>query len=209
MKVLAINGSPNAKGNTYHSLKIITASLDKQGIETEIFHIGKKPIRGCTACGVCAKKQNKQCVFDDDIVNLGIQKILEVDGIILGSPVHFSGMSGGMKSFLDRVFYVQGVNNGLFRHKVGSAIVTVRRSGEIATFDQLNHYLLYSEMVVPSGNYWTGIHGRTAGEVLEDEEGVQSLEVLANNMGWLMKVINQSNLEPPLRVEKKWTHFIR
>lgn len=209
MKVLAINGSPRKKGNTYHALQVMKDTLKNQGVEVEIFHLGSKPIRGCTACDVCGQKQNKECVFSDDIVNEGIKKMEEADGIILGSPVHFSAMSGAMKSFLDRAFYVQGRNNGLFRHKVGCSVSVVRRSGEIATLDQLNHYLLYSEMVVPSGNYWAAIHGRTPGEVLQDTEGVQALEVLANNMAWIMKVIDQSTITPPAAVTKEWTHFIR
>lgn len=209
MKVLAINGSPNKKGNTYHALKIVTDQLDKQGFETEILHLGKAPIRGCTACGICAKKKNEKCIFDDDIVNEGIQKIKEADGLLLGSPVHFAAMSGAMKSFLDRAFYVQGSNSGLFRHKVGAAISVVRRSGEIPTFNQLTNYLHYAEMMIPSGNYWNSIHGRLPGEVLEDKEGVQIMEVLANNMAWLLNMIDKSDIPAPPRVEKEWTHFIR
>ncbi len=209
MKVLAINGSPHKKGNTYHALNVMKEKLEEQGIEVEIFDLGNKPIRGCTGCGACAKNKDKKCIFSDDVVNEGIQKMEEADGIILGSPVHFSAMSGAMKSFLDRAFYVQGSNGGMFRHKVGCSVAVVRRSGEVATFDQLNHYLLYSEMIVPSGNYWAAIHGRTPGEVLQDKEGVQTLQVLANNMAWIMKVIDQSNIVPPARVNKEWTHFIR
>lgn len=209
MKILAINGSPRKKGNTYHALQVMKEKLEQHDIEVEIFHLGAKPIRGCTACDACGRNLDKKCIFYDDIVNDGIQKMEEADGIILGSPVHFSAMSGAMKSFLDRAFYVQGRNGGLFRHKVGCAVAVVRRSGEIATFDQLNHYLLYSEMIVPSGNYWAAIHGRTPGEVLEDKEGVQTLEVLADNMAWIMKVINQSTIAPPKPVTKEWTHFIR
>lgn len=209
MKVLAINGSPHPKGNTYHALEVMKTQLEAQGITTEVFNLGSKPIRACTGCGACAKNKNMTCIFSDDVVNEGIKKMAEADGIILASPVHFSAMSGAMKSFLDRAFYVQGSNGGLFRHKVGCSVAVVRRSGEVATLDQLNHYLLYSEMIVPSGNYWAGIHGRTPGEVLQDKEGVQTLEVLANNMAWIMKVIKQSNIAPPAAVKKEWTHFIR
>lgn len=209
MKVIAINGSPKKKGNTYHALKIVTDQLESQGIETEIFSLGKSPIRGCTGCGICAKKKNNKCIYDDDIVNEGIEKIMEADGVILGSPVHFAAMSGAMKSFLDRAFYVQGSNDGLFRHKVGAAISVVRRSGEIPTFTQLTNYLLYSEMMVPSANYWNAIHGRLPGEVLEDKEGIQTLTVLANNMAWLMKIMKNTDIPAPPRVEKEWMHFIR
>lgn len=209
MKVLAINGSPHKKGNTYFALEIMTKQLEAQGIETEIFHVGNQAIRGCDGCGTCGKTQDMKCVHANDSVNEGIQKMAEADGIILGSPVHFASMSGAMKSFLDRTFYLQGRNGKLFRHKVGCSVAVVRRSGEVATFDQLNHYLHFAEMIVPSGNYWASIHGRTPGEVLQDKEGVQILEVLANNMAWLMRIIDESDIAPPALVAKETTSFIR
>jgi multimeric flavodoxin WrbA len=117
--LLECNGSPNKKGNTYHALKMVTDELEKEGIETEILHVGNKAIRGCLACGQCAKKQNEQCVQTEDPVNEWIQLMKDADGILLGSPVHYSAIAGTMKSFLDRAFYVSGVNGSLMRHKVG------------------------------------------------------------------------------------------
>lgn len=210
MKVIAINGSPNAKGNTYHSLELVAAPLREQGIEVEIVHIGNKTIRGCLGCGSCRKKQNEQCVLNDG-VNEVVRKVKEADGLLLGTPVHFSGVGGTMKSFLDRLFYVSGSNGNLFRHKVGAAVVAVRRSGGVSTFDELNHYLHFAEMLIPTSNYWSVIHGREAGEVLRDEEGVQIMTVLGENMAWLMKLVESGKekvAEPP-KSEKRYMNFIR
>ena len=133
------------------------------------------------------------------------------DGIILGSPVHYAGISATMKSFLDRAFYVAGSNGGLFRHKVGAGLVAVRRSGGLPAFQQLNNYLLYSEMLVPASNYWNVIHGRAPGEVAQDAEGVQIMRVLGKNMAWLLKLAaaGKGVVEEPAREDKTMTHFIR
>jgi multimeric flavodoxin WrbA len=135
----------------------------------------------------------------------------EADGIVLGSPVHFSGMSAALKSFLDRAFYVSGANGNLMRHKVGAAVVAVRRSGGVATFDQLNHYILYSEMFMPTSNYWNVIHGRTPGEALQDLEGCQAMRVLGKNMAYLLKSLDSSkkDLAAPEQERKVMTSFIR
>ncbi len=211
MKVIAINGSPNSKGNTYHSLEQVGKALLAEGIEFEIIHIGNKIIRGCLACGGCSKNMNERCVIPNDEVNDSIQKIKEADGILLGSPVHFSGIAGTMKSFLDRVFYVTSVNGGLLRHKVGATIAAVRRSGGVATFDALNHYINYAEMIMPASNYWNVIHGTAPGEVKEDHEGQQILRVLGKNMAWLMKTLAAGKTQIPSlpREEKVITNFIR
>jgi len=137
MKVVAFNGSPRKEGNTYHAIKIVAEELQKEGIEVEIVQVGDKAIRGCLACGTCAKNRNERCVIDDE-VNEWIQKMKETNGIILASPVHYASISATMKAFLDRAFYVAGVNGSLFRHKVGAALVAVRRSGGITAFNQLN-----------------------------------------------------------------------
>ena len=208
MKVIAINGSPKEAGNTYHALKIVTDELEKQEIETEIIHVGNKNIRGCIACGGCAKNKNEKCVIDD-YVNEAIQKLKAADGIIIGSPVYYASMAGTMKCFLDRAFYVAGANGGLYRHKVGASVVAVRRSGEVATFDHLNHYFTLAEMFLPSSNYWNVIHGRMPGEVLQDEEGVQIMRVLGKNMGYLIKQLNNSHLPLPEKEQKIMTSFIR
>jgi len=210
MKVVAFNGSPHQEGNTYHAIKLVVDELEKEGMETEIVHIGNKKIRGCTACGYCAREQNESCVFDDE-VNEWIQKMKEADGIILGSPVHYAAMAGTMKSFLDRAFFVASVNGGMLRHKVGASVVAVRRSGGVATFSQLNNYINYSEMVMPTSNYWNVIHGMNPGEALQDGEGVQIMRVLGKNMAWVMKLIENGKgaVKEPEGEDKVFTNFVR
>lgn len=211
MKVVAFNGSPKKEGNTYHAIKLVADELEKKGIETEIVHVGNKKLRGCMACGMCSKNKDEKCIMKDDEVNEWIQKMKEADGIILGSPVHFSAISGTMKSFLDRAFVVIGANDGMLRHKIGTAVVAVRRSGGIPTFNQLNNYINYAEMAMPTSNYWNVIHGTDPGEALQDEEGVQIMRVLGKNMAWLMKVVeNEKNtVEEPENEKKIFTNFIR
>ena len=210
MKVLAFNGSPNKEGNTWHAISMVTAELEKEGNETEIIHVGNKVIRGCTACGLCVKNKDEQCVLPGDDVNEWIQKMKYADGIILGSPVHYAAMGGTMKSFLDRAFYVTSANGGMLRHKVGASVVAVRRSGGLPAFDQLNNYLNYSEMLIPTSNYWNVIHGARPGEVTQDEEGVQIMRVLGKNMAWLMKLVEngRGTVTPPERETKIYMNFI-
>lgn len=208
MNVIAINGSPKAEGNTYHALKMVADELAKEGISTEIIHIGNKNIRGCMACGACFQNKNEKCVIDDE-VNEMIQKMKSADGIIIGSPVYYASIAGPMKCFLDRAFYVSGSNGGLFRHKVGASVVAGRRSGEVATFDHLNHYFTLTEMFVASSNYWNVIHGRAPGEALNDAEGVQIMRILGKNMAFLIKVLNNSSLPTPEKEIKIMTNFIR
>lgn len=211
MKVLAFNGSPNKEGNTYHGIKIVAEELEKEGIETEIIHVGNKVIRGCIACNKCSENKNEKCIISTDSVNDWIQKMKEANGIILGSPVYYSGIAGAMKAFLDRAFYVIGSNDNMLRHKVGAAVVAVRRAGGIPTFDQLNHYINYSEMLIATSNYWNVINGTTPGEALQDEEGVQIMRVLGKNMAWIMKLIEngEGKVKEPVREEKIFTNFIR
>lgn len=211
MKVIAINGSPKAEGNTFFALKTVAAELEKQGIAVEMLHVGNQDIRGCIACGQCAKNKNEKCVLPGDVVNDGIQKMKAADGIILGSPVHYSGIGASMKAFLDRAFYVAGANGGLFRHKVGATLVAVRRSGGVTTFDQLNHYVLYSEMLVPASNYWNVIHGAKPGEAAMDKEGVQIMRVLGRNMAWLLKLVEngRGKVVEPEKEPKVYMNFVR
>ncbi|MGK0466321.1 flavodoxin family protein [Clostridium sp.] len=211
MKVVAFNGSPNKEGNTYQAIKLVANELEKEGIETEIINVGDKSIRGCIACNKCLKNQNEQCVLPGDEVNGWIQKMKEADGIILGSPVHFSAMGGTMKSFLDRAFYVVGVNGGILRHKVGTSVVAVRRAGGIPTFNQLNNYINYSEMLMPTSNYWSVINGTSPGEALQDKEGVQIMRLLGKNMVWLMKLVENGigKVEAPEKERKIMMNFIR
>jgi len=211
MKVVAFNGSPNQEGNTYHALKMVAEELQAEGIEVEIVHVGNKIIRGCIACNECAKNQNEKCVLPGTEVNEWIQKMKEADGIILGSPVHYAAIGGTMKAFLDRAFYVASANQSMLRHKVGAAVVAVRRSGGVNTFDQLNNYLNYSEMLMPTSSYWNVIYGRAAGEVHQDEEGKQIMRVLGKNMAWLMKLVEfgKEKVKAPDRENKVFTNFIR
>ena len=211
MKAVAFNGSPNPKGNTYHALQMVADELEKEGIATEIIHVGNKAVRGCLACGQCVKKKNEQCIQADDPVNEWIQLMKEADAILIGSPVHFSAIGGTMKSFLDRAFYVTGVNNSMLRHKVGASVVAVRRSGGLPTFNQLNNFLCYSEMLLPSANYWNVIHGTRPGEATQDEEGKQIMRTLGKNMAWLMKLVEHGKgaIAPPPPEKKTYMNFIR
>jgi len=211
MKVIAINGSPNKEGNTFHALTMVGEELEAGGIEFEILHIGHKLIHGCLACGKCGINKDEKCVIKTDDLNLWIQQIKNSDGLIIGAPVHYAGIPGTMKSFLDRLFYVAGSNGGLLRQKVAAAVVTVRRTGGSATFDSLNHYLNYSEMIIATSNYWNIIHGRSAGEVIQDLEGKQIMSVLGKNMEWLLKMkeATSNTIQSPSREKKVMTNFIR
>lgn len=211
MKVIAINGSPKKGGNTFQALNMVGDELIADGIDFEIIHIGHKLIRGCQACGKCAISKDEECSVKTDDLNKWIQQLKNADGIIIGSPVYYSGIAGTMKCFLDRVFYVSGSNGGLFRHKVGAAVVALRRTGGSSTFDSMNHYLNYSEMIIATANYWNVIHGRSEGEVNQDLEGKQIMRVLGKNMAWLLKMKEATTglLEEPKAEKKVATHFIR
>jgi multimeric flavodoxin WrbA len=210
MKVVAFNGSPNKEGNTWNALKMVTTEIEAEGIETAIVHVGNKAIRGCIACYQCVNNKNEQCVQRGDEVNEWVQMMKQADGIIISSPVYFAAMNGTMKSFLDRAFFVTGVNDSMLRHKVGASVVAVRRSGGLPTFDQLNNFLNYAEMLIPTSNYWNVIYGRTPGEVNQDIEGVQIMRVLGKNMAWLMKLVEhgKGTIPPPEREPKTSFSFI-
>lgn len=207
MKILAINGSPKANGNTATGLKIMAEIFENQGIEMEVVTIGNEVIKGCTGCGGCFRGKRGKCEAIDDIVNVCIDKMKEADAIILGSPVYFSGINGTMKSFLDRFFYAGGQE--LFKHKVSAAFVAVRRTGGSESFYELLKYLTYAQTYVASSTYWNVIHGAKPEEVLQDTEGVQILQVLADNIVYLMKVFDETNLEKPEKRERVMMNFIR
>ncbi|MFA5700817.1 MAG: flavodoxin family protein [Desulfuromonas sp.] len=211
MKVVGFNGSPNKNGNTARSLSLVFAELEKAGIETEMIQVGKEKIQGCIACYDCVKNKNETCSITDDPVNEWIQKMKKADGILLASPVHFSGVAGTMKSFLDRAFFVASNNGSLFRHKTGAAVAAVRRSGGIPTVATLNHFINYSEMIMPSSNYWNVAHGLKPGEIDQDGEGKQIMEVLGKNMAWIMKIIEhgREQFPAPEPIAKTMTNFIR
>lgn len=205
MKVIAINGSPRPKGNTYHALKTVCDELENEGIQTKIIQVGNMKIDGCISCNRC---KNGYCVHNDDILKNMIDEIYEADGVLLGSPVYYSGISGTMKSFLDRLFYA---SRGRMRHKVAASIAVPRRSGGMPAFDQMNYYFLISEMLVVSSYYWNVIHGGSPGEVLEDLEGMSVLKNLARNMSWVIKMKEETKekLPSPTAYPREWTNFIR
>ena len=208
MKVLLINGSPNAQGCTYTALCEVAKELEKQNIETEIFHVGKKPIRGCMACGGCSKNDSHKCAFNDDTVNIALEKAKSADGFIFGSPVHYASASGQITSFLDRFFYA---GDG-FQYKPGAAIVSCRRGGSTAAFEQLNKYFTISCMPVVSSQYWNMVHGTTPEEVKQDLEGMQTMRTLGKNMAWLLKCMQagkEAGIALPEREPMIATNFIR
>ncbi len=211
MKVIALNGSPNKNGNTHRALEIVCTQLKIAGIDTEILWVGVPEIQSCRGCNMCARNRDGACVLTDDPVNSWICKMVEADGILLGSPVHFSGISSAFKAFLDRAFYVCDNSGHLLRHKVGAAVTAVRRSGGVVTADALYHYLSYSEMILPTSNYWPVIHGLKPGQVDEDAEGVQILETLGRNMAWLMRSLafSRDAIPNPETARKIYTNFIR
>ena len=210
MKVVAFNGSPRQNGNTYNALKFVAKELEEQGIEVEIIQVGSQNIVGCKACNKCAKNRDEKCIMDNDEVNGWIQKMKEADGIILGSAVHFSGITATMKAFLDRAMYVASNNKQMFRYKVGASIVAVRRSGGMIAFDALNNYINYSEMIMPASNYWNVVHGTRAGDVEKDKEGKQIARILGKNMAYLMKMVDEGkkNHEVPEVESKIYTSFV-
>lgn len=211
MKVVAFNGSPGKDGNTYQAIRIIKEELEAKGIDVEIVQVGNRAVSGCIACGLCAKNADDRCAIRGDEVNEWIELMKEADGIILGSPVYFSGVNGTMKSFLDRAGYVLARRQGALRYKVGVAVTAVRRSGGSATLDTLNHYIQFFEMLTPASNYWNIIHGRMPGEAMQDDEGRQIMRILGRNMAWLMQVVEQGKKTIPLpEIEEKIaTNFIR
>ena len=205
MKVLMINGSPRANGNTYVALHEMQQIFEKEGIETEIIHVGNKDIRGCIACGTCAGKG--KCVFDD-IVNETAAKFEACDGLVIGSPVYYASANATLVAFLTRLFYSTHFDKTM---KVGASVVAARRGGLSATFDELNKFFTICGMPVASGQYWNSVHGREAGEAAQDAEGLQSMRTLARNMTFLMKSIALGRKEYGLPEKEPFerTNFIR
>ena len=206
MKVLLLNGSPHEKGCTYTALNEIAKTLEHDGVEAEILWLGNDPVTSCRACGACRKLH--KCAFDD-ITNTVISKLSECDGLIIGSPVHYAGASGQVTAVMDRVFYAA---SALMRHKPGAAIVSARRGGTTAAFDQLNKYFTIAQMPVVSSRYWNMVHGSTPEEVMQDEEGIAIMRTLGHNMAWLLKSIQagkDAGLEPPAKEPPVFTNFIR
>jgi len=190
MKVVAFNGSPRKEGNTAALIKYALEELEKDGIETEVVQVGGKRIHGCTACGKCYEKMDKKCINDKDIINECIEKMLEADGIILASPTYFADLTPELKALIDRAGFVAKANNEMFKHKVGAAIVAVRRAGSIHVFDSINHFFTISQMIIPGSSYWNMGIGLAEGDVEKDEEGIQTMQTLGQNMAWLLKKLN-------------------
>lgn len=207
MKVLLVNGSPHEHGCTDMALQLAAKALEQQGIQTEIFWIGSKAISGCIGCGACRKGLGK--CFIDDTVNEFTTKAADADGFIFGSPVHYAAISGAMGAFMDRAFYSGG---GKLAYKPAAGIVSCRRGGASAAFDQLNKYFTINSMPVVSSQYWNQVHGNTPEQVLQDLEGVQTLETLARNMAWLLKCIEagkSAGIDRPQPEKPVRTNFIR
>jgi len=187
MKVIAFNGSARKDGNTAILLNYVLAELHKEGIETELYQLAGKKIRGCIACYKCAENLDQRCSFRNDDLNECVEGMIEADGIILGSPTYFTDVTAEMKALIDRAGMVAKVNGDMFRRKVGAAVVAVRRAGSIHVFDTLNHFFFISQMIVPGSIYWNVGIGRNVGEVEKDDEGIRTMTVLGENMAWLLK----------------------
>jgi len=208
MKVILVNGSPRANGCTFTGLSIIKEQLAKNGVDSEIFQVGNKPVIGCTACRYCRQPGKLgSCFYDNDIVNTVARALREADGMVIGSAVHFASATGAATSFLDRLFYCTELEAK--RLKFGACIVSCRRGGNSSTFDQLIKYFTISQMPVVSSCYWNGIHGYTPEDVYADEEGVRIMRTLADNMAYLIKCKHQSNVELPEILPGATTNFIR
>ena len=206
MKVLLINGSPKSNGNTFVALDEVGRSLAEEGVETEIVHVGSKPIRGCLACGQC--NGLKECVMHD-LVNEVQGKFKDADGVVVGSPVYYASPAGTLVSFLDRLFFSSKFDKTM---KVGASVAVARRGGTTATFDVLNKYFTISNMPVVSSSYWNNVHGAAPGEAKEDAEGLQTMRRLGKNMAFLIKAIRLAKERMPLPAldePRQVTSFIR
>ena len=206
MKVLLINGSPRENGCTYTALREVADTLEKNGIETEILQLGKRPVQGCLVCGLCRK--TGICAIDDAVNDI-IDELDEIDGIIVGSPVYYAGISGQITSLLDRLFYAAGSQ---LRGKPAASVVSCRRGGASAAFEIINKYFMMTNMPIVTSQYWNQVHGNTPEEVKKDLEGMQTMRTLAENMTWLLRSIEAGKkagvpaptYEPVIR-----TNFIR
>ena len=207
MKVLLVNGSPRAKGCTYTALTEVAKALEADGIETEIFQVGAKPVRDCIACMKC--RELKKCVFDDDVANALIERAKTADGFVFGSPVYYAHPTGILLSVLDRAFYAGGY---AFAGKPGASVVSARRGGTAASFDVINKYFGITQMPVVSSSYWNMVYGKTPDEVRQDEEGLQTMRNIGHNMAYLLKCMQagkEQGILPPQNNVSVRTNFIR
>lgn len=207
MKVLMINGSPNEKGCTFTALSEVADTLAKNGVQSEIFWVGKKSVPNCIACFSCTR--TGKCVFNDSVNDLAA-RLDEFSGLVLGSPVYFAGAAGGLCSFLDRLFF--SADDSKFAGKPAAAVVSCRRAGNTATFDRLNKYFTIKNMLVVGSQYWNEVHGGTPDDVRKDLEGLQTMRTLGRNMAWIMKCIEagkNAGINYPVHEEITYTNFIR
>ena len=204
MNVIAFNGSPHHDGVVASGIAIIHKELEKEGISVEVIQVGNKNIHGCIDCRKC--KTIGHCAIGGDLVNECSEKLKSADGVILGCPVYYGGVAGTFKCFLDRLFF-PGPD---LKYKVGTTVVSLRRTGGITTFHQLNNYLNLAQIIITPGVYWNVIHGNTPEELAEDEEGLQIMEIQGRNMAWLLKALaaGKREVSPPLPLERKRTNFI-
>jgi multimeric flavodoxin WrbA len=208
MKVVAVNGSPHKNGNTAEALAIMADILREDAIETELIHPGIEKIKGCIGCFYCQTSENNVCVFRDDLVDEASKKMREADGLILGAPAYYSGIPGGMKSFLDRVFFS---SSRYFKYKAGTVVAIARRAGGVDVIHQLMNFFNLSETITPPSQYWVVAYGMNKGEILRDIEGVQTIRKNARALAWLLKIIDSTkeSIPSPGGEKRVFTNFIR
>jgi len=191
MKVVAFNGSSRKDGNTAILLNMVLGELRKEGIETELIQLAGKAPQGCIACYKCFDNKDQRCAVTTDRLNEYLAKMIESDGILLGSPVYFADATASIKALIERCGMVSGANGGLLKRKVGAAVAAVRRAGAIRAFDTMNHLFQHAQMIIVGSSYWNVGIGRDPGQVKEDAEATRTMETLGKNMAWLMKKIHQ------------------
>jgi multimeric flavodoxin WrbA len=190
MKVIAFNGSARKDGNTAILIRYALGEIEREGIGTELYQLSGKKIRGCIACFKCWEHKDRRCAVKNDVLNECIEKMLEADGVIIGSPTYFANVSTETKALIDRAGMVARANEDMFRRKVGAAVVAVRRAGSTHVFNSINHLFFISQMIVPGSSYWNLGIGREIGQVEQDEEGIQTMKTLGQNMAWLLKKLH-------------------
>jgi len=193
MKVIAFNGSPRTNGNTVQAIKFVFEELEKEGIQTELIHIGGKKLSGCINCGKCKINKDKKCAVVDDEMNKYIAKMIEADGMIIGSPVYFGNVTTAVKALIERCGMVARANEDFLARKTGAAVVSVRRAGSNFTYAAINFFFGISQMTIPGSNYWNMTLARDPGEILKDEEGIKTFKTLGKNMAWLMKKTGETS----------------
>jgi multimeric flavodoxin WrbA len=211
MKVVAFNGSPRKDGNTSVLIQTVLDELNQEGIETEMVQVGGKSIHGCIACNKCFENKNRRCIQEKDPVNECLAKMIEADGIIFGSPTYYADITPEIKALMDRAGFVAMANGELLRHKVGAAVIAVRRAGAIHAFDSINHFFTISQMIIPGSSYWNIGFGMDRGETRQDAEGLQTMKNLGQNMAWILKCIEagRKTISEPKTTKGVLTNFIR